>query len=126
VSSECQPPACVLVVQNELFPDTALSDMIARHDFEVVGPFNRAFKAIEWLERDTPEVAILDVALWDGDSFDLAYELQARDVPFLFYTSWTDIEQIPPELRELPFLEKPDHAVLIPRLLSRLIAGKLP
>jgi two-component SAPR family response regulator len=123
VSGQGQPRACVLVVQNEIFPDTLLLERIAKHGFRIAGPFNRAFKASDWLETETPDVAMLDIALWDGASFDLAYELQARNVPFLFYTSWRDIEQIPFDLRERPFLEKPDHGALVPRLLSKLMEG---
>jgi hypothetical protein len=55
------------------------------------------------------------------DAFDLATELLRRNIPFLFYTSWGDMELIPDRLREMPLLEKPTHFVLVAKLLSRMI-----
>jgi DNA-binding response OmpR family regulator len=96
---------------------------IARAGFDIVGPFNRVSQALDWIENDHPDAAVLDIALWDGVSFDLAGELQRRKVPFLFYTSWDSLEVIPLELRDMPFLEKPIHLVLVAKLLSKMITG---
>jgi two-component SAPR family response regulator len=111
----------VLVLQRELLPNLSLMTSIARVGFDVVGPFNKVSQVRNWMENDQPEAAVLDIALWDGISFDLASELLRRKIPFLFYTSWNDTELIPIELREMPFLEKPIHLVLVARLLSKMI-----
>jgi hypothetical protein len=111
----------VLVLQRELLPDLPLVASIARAGLEVVGPFNKVSEAFDWIANDRPDAAVLDIALWDGVSFDLAGELHRRKIPFLFYTSWDDTELIPIELREMPFLEKPIHLVLVARLLSKMI-----
>jgi two-component SAPR family response regulator len=116
----------VLVLQTELLPNLPLVASIARAGFEVVGPLNRISQALTRLEDDPPDAVILDIALRDGISFNLARELLRRKIPFLFYTSWGDMELIPPELREMPLLEKPMHFVLVAKLLSRMIKDGPP
>ncbi len=111
----------VLVLQTELLPNLPLIASVARAGFDIVGPFNRVSHASECIENDPPDAAILDIALRDGISFNLARELLRRKIPFLFYTSWGDMELIPPELRERPLLEKPMHFILVAKLLSRMI-----
>jgi two-component SAPR family response regulator len=117
--SRAQPR--VLVLQTELLPNLPLVASIARAGFEVVGPLNRISQALTRLEDDPPDAVILDIALRDGISFNLARELLRRKIPFLFYTSWGDMELIPPELREMPLLEKPMHFVLVAKLLAKMI-----
>jgi hypothetical protein len=113
----------ILVLQRELLPNLPVVASIARAGFDIVGPFNRVSQALDWIENDHPDAAVLDIALWDGVSFDLAGELQRRKVPLLFYTSWDSLEVIPLELRDMPFLEKPIHLVLVAKLLSKMITG---
>jgi two-component SAPR family response regulator len=123
--SRAQPR--VIVLQTELLPNLPLVASIARAGFEVVGPFNRISQALKCLEGDPPDAAILDIALRDGVSFNLARELLRRKIPFLFYTSWGDMELIPHQLRDMPLLEKPMHFVLVAKLLSRMIQdGQVP
>lgn len=110
----------VLLVQNDLWPDGMLSASLEEGGIRVAGPFNKVCEASEWLRSNTPLAAVLDVALWDGASFDLAHELRRRNVPFLFFTCWTDTEQIPCELREMTFLKKPTQTALVTRLVSQL------
>jgi two-component SAPR family response regulator len=116
----------VLVLQTELLPNLPLVASIARAGFEVVGPLNRISQALTRLKDDPPDAVILDIALRDGISFNLARELLRRKIPFLFYTSWGDMELIPPELREMPLLEKPMHFVLVAKLLARMIKDGPP
>jgi hypothetical protein len=111
----------VLVLQRDLLPNLPLVASIARAGLNVVGPFNRVSQALDWIETNRPDAAVLDIALWDGASFDLADELHRGKVPFLFYTSWDDLAAIPLELREMPFLEKPIHFVLVAKLLSKML-----
>jgi DNA-binding NarL/FixJ family response regulator len=123
MSNRSHSPLCVLVLQNDLSPDLALAASLRRHGYSIAGPFHEIAPAAEWMRTNTPAAAILDVALWDDVSFDLAHELRRRNVPFLFYSAWDDPDQIPIELRDIPFLEKPDHFVLVPRLISKFLNG---
>jgi two-component SAPR family response regulator len=111
----------ILVLQRELIPDLSLAASITNAGYDLVGPFNTVSRAFRWIESNRPDAAILDIDLRDGTSFDLAVEILRRKIPLLFYTSWDDTERIPTELRDLPFLEKPVHLVLVARLLSKLL-----
>jgi DNA-binding response OmpR family regulator len=110
---------CVLVVQCS--PALDLMADPTQATYEVAGPFISLSRARDWLDADTPDAAILDITVRDGECFELARELRRRGVPFLFYTTWDHIEQIPIEFREDPFLQKPDHSMLIPKLLARMV-----
>jgi hypothetical protein len=105
------PRPCVLILQSDPSPD--LGALLAPQGYEIAGPFDSLSQASDWLDRDTPTAAILDVTLHDGGCSDLAYELHQRDVPFLFYTSWDSTERIPVELRDEIFVERPYHLDLI-------------
>jgi hypothetical protein len=111
----------VLILQNSLYPDIELTRKIASHGFDIGGPFSKLRQASSWIENELPDAAILDIALPDGVSFDVARELRLRRIPVIFYTSWKEIYPIPIELRDVPFLEKPVHGVLIPKLLSKMM-----
>jgi DNA-binding response OmpR family regulator len=114
-----QARPCVLLVQADPAPGLAI--LIEHDGYEVAGPFDSLSQASDWLDADTPDAAILDITVHDGACFDLARDLRRRGVPFLFYTTWDDIEQIPVEFREDGFLQRPDHAILIPKLLARMV-----
>jgi hypothetical protein len=112
----------VLVLQTELHPDLALIASIARVGVDIVGPLCELSQAWKWIEKtERFDAAILDITLQDGIAFDLASELLRRKIPFLFYTPVNQAELIPTELREMPFLEKPVHFVLVAKLLSKMI-----
>jgi DNA-binding NtrC family response regulator len=110
---------CVLTLQSDPSPD--LAALVASQGYEVVGPFDSLSQARDWLDSDTPEAAILDLTLRDGGCSDLAREFRQRGVPFLFYTAWDDFEQIPVELCDDIFVERPHHLDLTPGLLARMV-----
>jgi hypothetical protein len=110
---------CVLILQSE--PALVLAASIAQQGYEVVGPFDSLSEAFNWLDKDTPTAAILDLTLRDGGCSDLAYELHKRGVPFLFYSYWESPKQIPVELRDEIFMERLDRSDLIPGLLARMV-----
>jgi hypothetical protein len=114
-----QARTCVLIVQSS--PALDLMVDLTQAGYAVAGPFITLSRASDWLDKDTPEAAILDITVRDGECFDLARELRRRGVPILFYTTWDDIEEIPIEFREDPFLQRPDHAILIPKVLARMV-----
>jgi DNA-binding response OmpR family regulator len=121
VSSRFHTRSCVLLLQSELLAGVALATQIKEQGYEVAGPYTRLSRAQQWLDTHTPQATILDVALADGTSFGLARLLTERGIPVLFYSAFDAFEQMPVEVRELPFLEKPTHQAILMRLLPRLI-----
>lgn len=52
------------------------------------------------------DAALLDIDVVDGKTFDVAHLLAARGTPFAF-VSGARREDVPPPLRQVPFLPKP-------------------
>jgi DNA-binding response OmpR family regulator len=121
VSSRFHTRSCVLLLQSDLLAGVALATQIKEQGYEVAGPYTRISRAQQWLDTHTPQATILDVALADGTSFELAGMLMERGIPVLFYSAFDAFDQMPVEVRELPFLEKPTHQAILLKLLPRLI-----
>lgn len=76
----------VLVAEDELIIGVDLCDTVEEAGYAVEGPFDTASSAIDALDRFTPDLAILDVRLEDGDSYGLADRLIAQNVPIIFHS----------------------------------------
>ena len=69
------------------------------------------------------DLALLDIDVTDGKTFDVAALLHERGTPFAF-VSGSRPEEIPPALRNVPFVPKPyDPATIVRTLASRLGSG---
>ena len=80
----------------------------------IAGPFGSCVEASAWVERHTPELAILDFKLADGPCTSLAQSLLGRGIPVIITSGCPHGPDTPPELREVTWLEKPvDPASLL-------------
>jgi DNA-binding response OmpR family regulator len=95
----------VLLVESNAIIGLDLADELAGQGYEVAGPF-ACTTALQWLERDTPDLAVLDADLRSGTCVDLARELRARGVPILIFTCH-DQKHALPEFSDLPWLPMP-------------------
>ncbi len=59
------------------------------------------------LEDGAPEFVILDFMLRDGPATELAGDLHRRGIPFMVYSGCSRPLDLPSELQEVPWLEKP-------------------
>ena len=76
----------VLLVEDEALIALAVSDDLESAGYAVAGPFHRSSDTLDWLDRQTPDVAILDIHLRDGSSAELARMLRNRQVPFIVFS----------------------------------------
>ncbi|MBQ1562733.1 MAG: response regulator [Caulobacter sp.] len=118
VSSAARPePLRVLVVEDELFVAMLVEDLLSDLGCEVVGPAASASEAVRLAERESFDLALLDVNLGDGEtSFRTAEILRERGVAFAFVTGYGD-QGVRPDLRDAPIVSKP----IDPRQLARVI-----
>lgn len=100
-------PRAALIVEDEAIIAMSLEDGLADAGFVISGSFLACADALRFLEHTVPDVAILDAVLSDGPCLDLARELRARGVPFLIYSGAEEFRDHAPELKGVPWLEKP-------------------
>jgi CheY-like chemotaxis protein len=89
--------------------ERALTEAGAR----LAGPFKSCTDAVSWLERNTPDLAVLDVALGDEPCTEVARGLRENGIPFVVFSTFNPAEA-PPEFRNAPWIEKPamNHLVI--------------
>jgi DNA-binding response OmpR family regulator len=77
---------------------------------------HRPVSDVSSIEHTTPALAILDYKLRDGSCTELAGILLQRGVPVIIYSGRRPDPDMPPELRHVPWLEKPldRNALLAP------------
>jgi CRP-like cAMP-binding protein len=96
----------VLVVEDDFFIASDLASALRGMGAEVVGPAPNRNAAIELIDKQPVNAAVLDICL-DGDSvYPLASELRTRGINFVFATGYSDTV-IPAEFRGIPCFEKP-------------------
>jgi CheY-like chemotaxis protein len=98
--------AKVLVVEDEFLVAALIEDILKDAGCLVLGPIPRIAEAIDAVEHDTYDAAILDVNL-AGDRIDpVADALSRRNVPFMFVTGY-NIGAMPGGHTHRPRLCKP-------------------
>jgi DNA-binding response OmpR family regulator len=86
----------------------------------VMGPFGRTEEALEEIGRQSPDFAILDGKLHNDTSAEVATNLSARKVPFLYVTGH-DSEFMRTNMPPAPVVAKPfDIGALIERVRGSL------
>lgn len=117
-----RPVFCLLVEDNPLV-GLDLADALDAGGYYVAGPFPCGRDASEWLERFTPDVAIVDLTLRDGRCHDVIRELQARAIPFIIYSGHPTRHPPFAVPSDVPWLEKPASAEIIAGTLQELLAA---
>ncbi len=96
----------VLLVEDDYYLASDVSDAVQEAGGKVVGPFGNAREALEAVSREHADVAVLDINLGQGPSFDLARKLQSTRVPIIFATGYSG-GVLPEDLRTVTRLQKP-------------------
>ncbi len=76
----------VLVAEDEFIVAIDLCDTVKEAGFDVEGPHPDVSSAMLSVQKHKPDLAILDVELDDGDSFQLAERLMEDNVPVIFHS----------------------------------------
>jgi CheY-like chemotaxis protein len=96
----------VLVVEDEAAISLLLEDMLLDFGCEVVGPSARLAAALEAVEKEKVDIAILDVNVAGESIYPVAEALQARSIPFVFSTGYGS-QGIKDSFRDRTVLQKP-------------------
>ena len=108
----------ILILQNDPCASLHLVSSIAEHGYLTFGPLTCLEQADACVAENPPHLVVLDVELEGGTTFDRARELRRKGIPFVFYTTWENIRQVPVDLRGALFVRKPDQTGLLLRVLS--------
>ena len=96
----------ILVVEDEAAISLLLEDMLLDFGCEVIGPSARLAPALEAVEKEKVDIAILDVNVAGESVYPVTEALQARSIPFVFSTGYGS-QGIKDAFRDRPVLQKP-------------------
>ncbi len=97
----------VLLTEDEALIGLDLSDILEGAGYRVIGPAATVAEALSFMRRDTPQMAIIDVRLRDGDCMDIVRDLRQRGVPFVVHSGCQVDEPFAAEFGDAPWLAKP-------------------
>jgi len=112
----------VLVVEDEWLIAELLQEMLVELGYEVIGPASNVHEAMELIDEQTPDGALLDVSLGRAKSFPVADALASRGVPYLFLTGYVD-GNLPAQYRSAAILCKPVSIADLQEPLERMSRG---
>jgi len=78
----------VMLVEDESLIAMMMEQTLSDLGYDVVGPFGTVREAIEAIECEPVDAAILDINLGGEMAYPIARILQAREVPFVFMTGY--------------------------------------
>lgn len=76
----------ILVAEDEMIIALDLCNTVSEAGYLIEGPHTDIASAALAIQKCKPDVAILDLGLHDGETFQLAEHLAAEQVPVIFYT----------------------------------------
>ena len=99
----------VLIVDDERASRRRLAKLLAgMADVEVIGEAENGIVAVEMIEREKPDVVLLDVQMPGLDGFEVVRELRGADVPLIiFVTAYDQYALKAFELSAVDYLLKP-------------------
>jgi DNA-binding response OmpR family regulator len=97
----------VLLLEDEALIAMGLEDDVEAAGYTVAGAFATCRSALDWLESETPNVAVLDTTVRDGTCKDLALKLNQRGIPFVIYSGNSEDQNTIEELNDAIWVEKP-------------------
>jgi CheY-like chemotaxis protein len=120
-----EPPAeltglRVLLVEDEAMVAMVIEDMLFDLGCEVIGPAPQVAAALQLLESESIDLAVLDINLGGELVFPVADRLAALGVPFVFSTGY-GVAGLDERHFERPVLQKPYEAGKLAATLSAVL-----
>lgn len=78
--------ASIVLLEDEALIALDIADQLQNAGFAILETFSTCAAALEWLSVRTPDLAILDIQLRDGDCEEVAKALYERKVPFVVHS----------------------------------------
>jgi CheY-like chemotaxis protein len=113
----------VLIVEDEAMISALIEMILGEAGCSIVGPVATLQLALELIEREPFDAALLDVHVNGHDIYPLADVLSARGIPFVLVSGFAR-KQLPPRYRHCPYIAKPFTPDTILTVLGQAIAGR--
>jgi DNA-binding response OmpR family regulator len=115
----------ILVVEDEFLVAMLIEEMLESAGCVVIGPIPRVPEALDAVDRDTCDAAVLDINL-GGERIDpVAEALSKRNVPFMFVTGY-GAASLPGDYVDRPHICKPFKMVELLGTISSLVKPTVP
>jgi CheY-like chemotaxis protein len=115
--------ARILIVEDEYIVAALLEDTLHAFGCEVVGPATRVDDALDLLEHEEIDAAVLDVNIAGEMVFPVADALERRGIPFVFSTAY-GLRGVVEEHRRHEILQKPFELRSLRRALESSLPGR--
>jgi DNA-binding response OmpR family regulator len=112
--------ARVLVVEDEYLVAVLIEQILEAAGCIVLGPIPRVPEALDAVDHDDYDAAVLDVNLAGERINPVADALSERDVPFMFVTGY-GANALPSEYAERPYIGKPFRMAELLGMLSSIL-----
>lgn len=96
----------VLIVEDDFLQGEEICLCVTDAGAIVLGPVSTLMAAVAIIDMNSVDVAIVDINLGDGPSFEVAGHLLRAKVPFLFVTGY-DCRSMPAEFQHIVCIGKP-------------------
>jgi DNA-binding response OmpR family regulator len=113
----------VLIVEDEAMIAGLIESILSAAGWSVVGPVASLERALETIERERLDAALLDVRINGQDAYAVADVLMGRGISFIFVSGFTR-KQIPPGYRDCAYIAKPFAPDAILALLDEVVARR--
>ncbi len=111
----------VLVVEDSFMTISLLELLFTTIGWTMVGPASRVPKALTLAKTENFDVALLDVNLDGVMAWDVAAELNARGIPFLFSTGYEIASLLPISLKNSRSIRKPYNVTELENTILEMI-----
>ena len=112
----------VLIVEDEMLVAMLLEDLLSDLGHDVVRTAGSVRQALDALDREAIDLAILDVNLPDGRSYPVADALSTMGVPFVFATGY-GAQGVAGRYRTAPVVQKPYDEASLAAAIDKALAG---
>lgn len=110
-----------LILEDSMLIAIELEDTLKELGFDQVDSAPNVARALELLEQNQYRICWLDIDLKHETSFELAYELLNRKIPFVFATGYDSKFTLPNDLKFVMLLKKPLNSAKISDTIIKMI-----
>ncbi len=111
----------ILVAEDDFIEGVDICDTCEEAGYQVEGPHSAICTAMLALQKERPDLAILDLRLADGPVFALAQKLSEENVPIIFHAGATWSEDVTARFPTAAKLPKPCPPAQFIDLLNRML-----